>query len=323
MNWTPESVLPRVRVISDNDYAGDPDGLVQLAHHALSPSVDLRAVIGSHLPTHHLSGLHGRDEARDTAHDSAQAARRVLKLAGRNDVTVLAGRSEPLREGELPPLSAAAKGIIAEALRDDTDVPLFVVCGGGLTDPALAWLHEPRIAQRLTLIWIGGRAYPDLGEELPLHPKASRMETNHGIDQVAASAIFNQSHIPLWQVPQNVYATATVSQAELLQQMAAAGPLGAHLFERLGATPVKLAEHGYGLGEVICLGDSPLVLLTALTAGWSRAPESNQWVERTRQVLDADGGYGAPRPDGVGVRIFTSLDIRLLVGDLFAKLSRA
>jgi purine nucleosidase len=33
---------PRMRVVSDNDYSGDPDGLVQLAHHALSTSVDLR-----------------------------------------------------------------------------------------------------------------------------------------------------------------------------------------------------------------------------------------------------------------------------------------
>ena len=40
---------PRFRVISDNDYAGDPDGLFQLAHHLLSPSVEMRAVIGSHL----------------------------------------------------------------------------------------------------------------------------------------------------------------------------------------------------------------------------------------------------------------------------------
>ena len=39
----------RFRVISDNDYAGDPDGLYQLAHHLLSPSVEVRAVIGSHL----------------------------------------------------------------------------------------------------------------------------------------------------------------------------------------------------------------------------------------------------------------------------------
>src|SRR5947199_9721335 len=40
---------PRFRVVSDNDYSGDPDGLYQLAHLLLSGSVDVRAVIGSHL----------------------------------------------------------------------------------------------------------------------------------------------------------------------------------------------------------------------------------------------------------------------------------
>ena len=39
----------RIRVIIDNDFSGDPDGLVQLAHHLLSPSVDIRAVTGLHL----------------------------------------------------------------------------------------------------------------------------------------------------------------------------------------------------------------------------------------------------------------------------------
>ncbi|HEU5484006.1 MAG TPA: hypothetical protein VFU98_03795, partial [Microlunatus sp.] len=39
----------RFRVISDDDYAGDPDGLFQLAHHLLSPSVQVRAVTGSHV----------------------------------------------------------------------------------------------------------------------------------------------------------------------------------------------------------------------------------------------------------------------------------
>ena len=29
---------PRCRVITDNDYCGDPDGLVQLVHQILSPS---------------------------------------------------------------------------------------------------------------------------------------------------------------------------------------------------------------------------------------------------------------------------------------------
>src|SRR4051794_37336283 len=68
---------PRVRVISDNDYAGDPDGLFQLAHHALSPSVELRAVLSSHL----APGDPFDDTGRSAAHGAA-AASRVLDLLG-------------------------------------------------------------------------------------------------------------------------------------------------------------------------------------------------------------------------------------------------
>jgi hypothetical protein len=42
-------VTPRMRVIVDNDFSGDPDGLFQLTHILLSPSVEIRAIIGSHL----------------------------------------------------------------------------------------------------------------------------------------------------------------------------------------------------------------------------------------------------------------------------------
>ena len=39
----------RMRVIIDNDFSGDPDGLFQLSHLLLSPSVETRGIIGSHL----------------------------------------------------------------------------------------------------------------------------------------------------------------------------------------------------------------------------------------------------------------------------------
>ncbi|MDO4309997.1 MAG: hypothetical protein Q4C43_04645 [Prevotella sp.] len=39
----------RIKVILDNDFAGDPDGLFALAQLVESPSVDIRAIIGSHL----------------------------------------------------------------------------------------------------------------------------------------------------------------------------------------------------------------------------------------------------------------------------------
>ena len=83
MEWSLDHVVPRVRVVSDNDYVGDPDGLLQLAHHLLCPSVDLRAVIGSQVATHDLAW------SPRSAEGSVEAARRVAELAGRTDVPLL------------------------------------------------------------------------------------------------------------------------------------------------------------------------------------------------------------------------------------------
>jgi purine nucleosidase len=41
------NVEPRCRIILDNDWAGDPDGLIGLAHHALSPANEIIAVTSS------------------------------------------------------------------------------------------------------------------------------------------------------------------------------------------------------------------------------------------------------------------------------------
>jgi inosine-uridine nucleoside N-ribohydrolase len=70
------NVEPRCRIIVDNDWAGDPDGLVGLAHHALSPASRIAAVTSS------LTNLmFGRPEgmARGGA-DLAEDLLRVLKL---------------------------------------------------------------------------------------------------------------------------------------------------------------------------------------------------------------------------------------------------
>src|SRR5262245_66623113 len=42
-------IQPRMRVIIDNDFSGDPDDLFALVHHVLSPSIEIPLIIGSHL----------------------------------------------------------------------------------------------------------------------------------------------------------------------------------------------------------------------------------------------------------------------------------
>jgi hypothetical protein len=136
-----------MRVVSDNDYSGDPDGLVQLAHHALSTSVDLRCGIGSH-----LRAGDPFDSSGVTADQAAGRARTVLELAGREEVPVIAGSNVGLSDRHTPIDTAAARAIIAEA-HADSPLPLYVCGGAGLTEIASAWLLDPTIASRLTVAY--------------------------------------------------------------------------------------------------------------------------------------------------------------------------
>lgn len=302
---------PRFRVMLDNDYSGDPDGLVQLAQHALSPSIDIRAVIGSRCAPHELLG-----SVLDLADRSVTAARTVLELSHRTDIPVVAGSNVPLGDEGQPLRTAATEAIIAEAMRDDTELPLFLACGGGLTEVASAWLIEPRIAERLTLVWIGGQEHDGLGEP---PPSASVVEYNLGVDPVAARIVFNDSDLPIWQVPRNTYRSIMVSNTELLVRMRPHGALGEHLFDSL-ADGIKVAfDFGFLLGETQNLGDSALVLLTALLTPFDPSAASSSYVTMPCPRLDASGLY-EPNPTGRPLRVYTELDTRLLLEDLYAKL---
>src|SRR6478736_3315560 len=77
-------VKPRMRIIIDNDFGGDPDGLFQLVQHLLSPSVEIRAIIGSH-----LKPGDGFDPSKETATHAKQKIEEVLnimKLTGKYPV---------------------------------------------------------------------------------------------------------------------------------------------------------------------------------------------------------------------------------------------
>jgi inosine-uridine nucleoside N-ribohydrolase len=304
---------PRYRLISDNDYSGDPDGLYQLVHHLLSPSVDVRAVIGSH-----LAPGDPFDPSPQQATNAYRQALQILRLMGLTDrIHAYPGSNTGLIDARTAQRSAGAQTIIAEAMRTDTRLPLFATFGAGLTELASAYLIEPRIAERLTAIWIGGPEYPDLG--VPPPPGSSGIEYNLRIDLTAAQVVFD-SPIPLWQVPRNVYRQALVSMTELLTNVRPAGRIGTHLYERIFDVFELAAGAGLNLGETYILGDSPLVLLTALQSSFEPDPSSSRYVTRFAPRINDDGTY-TPRETGRRIRVYTDLDVRLMFSDLFSKLA--
>jgi hypothetical protein len=279
------------RVIVDNDFAGDPDGLVALAHQLLSPKTRTVLVTSSSLDAK-LAGMAGLD-ALTTAAAGAGLARELLRRIGGPATPPVVTGAERFGSGG-DGANAAARAIVAEALRDDP-LPLFLTCGGPLTNVAAALLLEPAIAGRMTLVWIGGSV-------------DGSKEYNLSTDLAAARHVFEGSNLPVWQVPAEEYRRFQVSVAELNGEVAPISPLSRWLCEQYGHLPpfVQLAGS-------LTFGDSPIVSLTAFD------PAANPFTERAVRRLRDDASYGEEIP-GRQVRLYRRLDARLNFADLAALL---
>lgn len=305
-------VTPRMRVIVDNDFSGDPDGLFQLAHLLLSPSVEIRGIIGSHLKVGD-----GFDPSRTQAQNAAKKARELLQLMNvKQDIPIVAGSDTAMPNDSTPVKSAAVDLIMKEALRTDTQLPLYVLCGAGLTEIASALLTNPRIADKLTVVWIGGPEYTDLATPPPNY---SNPEYNLNIDISAGRAVFNRSTVPLWQVPRNAYRQALLPYSQLQLRVKPYGKTGAYLCDVIEKLMGRLQQYKLNIGETYILGDSPLVLLTALQSSFEADPSSSTYELKQAPKIDAQGAYTYNQA-GRLIRVYTQLDIPLLFADFFAKL---
>lgn len=304
----------RYRVIIDNDFAGDPDDLFQLVHHLLSPSVTIPFLVSSHLGPGDLQDPSDKQAAHGVA--IAERALELMGMAG--DPKVLCGSETGLVDPATPIDNEAVQAIIAEAMREGTDMPLYIALGGGLTDIASALLLEPRIADRATAVWIGG---PEHAGYAVTPDDADAVEYNLNIDIAAAQAVFNRTAIQIWQVPRNVYRQCLVSRAELELRVRPMGAIGGLLADSVDRQVDLMAQRiGWNLGETYALGDSPLVLLTALQSAFQPDPSSSPSTIVPTPHLNAKGQY-QPNPQGRPLRLFTGVDTRLMFEDFFVKLA--
>ncbi|WP_347304636.1 nucleoside hydrolase (plasmid) [Croceibacterium sp. TMG7-5b_MA50] len=266
---------PAARVIVDNDFAGNPDGLIALAHQVLSPTTIVPLVTCSPLDPQLAGPLAGRSAA-----EAARLVGEMLPLADLpSDPQVVAG-AEGFGGGEGP--SLAARAIVAEALRDDP-LPLIVTCGGPLTNVAAALRLEPAIAARMTLIWIGGGG-------------AGEPEYNQRVDEGAARFVLEETAVPLWQVPQPAYRQLQFGMAEMEAAFRPLSPLTRWLYDRYTTLPDWVQ-----LGGALAMGDTPMVLLSAIGG------DSSTWRE-------VPAG-----PAGRTIRLYDRLDARLALADMLAR----
>lgn len=279
------------RVIVDNDFAGDPDGLLALAHQLLAPRTVVPLVTVSGLDTSVDPAAPPRAPTIATGEAAASELCERLGLAGRP--VIATGRELWAEPGEPSP---AARAIVAEALRDDP-LPLVFSCGGPLTYLADALRLAPAIAGRMRVIWIGGGGYPEGG-----------WEYNLAADPEAARFVIEQTQVPLVQVPQPAYRLMLVSVAEMEADMLPISGFSRWLYARFTTVPEFV-----DLGGSWPMGDSPPVLFTAISE------ESSRLREMSARRINADLTYG-DELGGRSIRVAEHVDMRLTWADFLARL---
>lgn len=307
--------LPKVRVVIDNDFCGDPDGLFQLAHQLLCKTTDVRAIVGGHLKDN--AGFTTR---KDQATESCEKAREVLSLLGmEGKVKVVPGTETPLTSTTSPATSQGARTIVDEARQCTPEQPLYVLCGASLSNIASAWLMDKTIEDKVVVVWIGGQEYPGIGAYPP--PGYSKVEYNLNLSIPAAQVVFNESKMRLWQIPRDVYRQCMYSLDELRMQVAPCGKVGKYLSEQLMNTIAVCERYKIPMGEVYIMGDSPLVLLSSLQSGFESDPASSAYTYVPCPLIRDDGSYGTNH-SGRLIRVYTRVDTRLMFADMQAKFAQ-
>lgn len=303
---------PRSRLVYVNDLSGDIDGLFASVHILLSKASQLRCIVGS------AALMPG-----ETSAAAAALGRELVSLTGRSgQIPVHEGAAGRVGKAKTPQRSPGVQAIIDEALRTDTDLPLFIAVGGGLTEVASAVMLEPKVAEHATLVWIGGGAWPNGGKG----------EYNFNLDPEAARFLFNETEMPIWQVPDAVYRTCMVSATEIDAYVAPHGKVGAWLYQKLIDYPqsfAKVTRFKLNTGETWTLGDSPLAVLTSLGDWVPNFAGGKLTFDKTSAAnfdevicptLNPDGTF-TPREQGRKIRIYKDIDTRLMFSDFFAKLA--
>ena len=104
----------------------------------------------------------------------------------------------------------------------------------------------------------------------------------------------------------------------MLTEVQPQGATGTYLTQSITQLMARLKPF-LPMGEVYILGDSPLVLLTALQSGFEPDPASSHYEVRQAPAIAVDGTYRY-QPNGRPIRIYSRLDVRLMFADMEAKL---
>lgn len=205
----------RVSIVLDTDTYNEIDDQFALVY-ALrsSEKLDVQAIYAAPFHNRRSTG------PEDGMQKSYEEILRLLSRLNRSpEGFVFKGSTAFLDSSLQPRPSAAASDLIERALATPPDAPLYVVAIGAITNVASAILLEPKIIERIVVVWLGGHA---------LHWTDTE-EFNLRQDVDAARVVFDCG-VPLVHIPcLGVTSHLLTTPAEIEANVRGRGPIGDYL----------------------------------------------------------------------------------------------
>jgi len=206
-----------LRMVLDTDTYNEIDDQFAVAHALLAPEkLHVEAIYAA--PFHNRRSS-GPGDGMERSYDEIL---RILERLGRTSAGFAhRGATGWLAAEDRPQPSAAAADLVMRALGASSEAPLYVVAIGAITNVASALLLEPRIIDRIVVVWLGGQ---------PGNWHNTREFNLEG--DLTASRVILDSGVPLVQIPcRNVAEHLTTTKAELAAHIAGRNPLCDFLYE--------------------------------------------------------------------------------------------
>ncbi|MBM3745785.1 MAG: nucleoside hydrolase [Acidobacteria bacterium] len=209
-------LLPQgqVNAVVDSDTYNEIDDQFAVAYALLSPAhMEIEAVYAA--PFHNERSASAGDGMRK----SYQEILRILaRLGGDPKGFAFAGSETFLQQAGKPVDSPAARDLVAKALKPRT-APLYVITIGAPTNVSSAILMEPKIKDRIVVVWLGGQPY-----DWPTAREFNLQQDLH------ASRVLHDSGVALVNIPtQNVSEHLRTTVAEVERFLKGKSPIADYL----------------------------------------------------------------------------------------------
>ena len=288
-----------VRAVLDTDPYNEVDDQFALAYILRSPArIDLQAIYAAPFQNAKAaSAAIGMERSYGEIH-------RVLGLLGQAQQygpRVHRGADHFLRDEETPAPSPAARDLVARALAQPADSPLYVIAIGAATNVASALLLEPAIARKLVVLWLGGHARGWFNTK----------EFNM-LQDVAAARVLLGCGVPVVQFPcKGVVSALTTTGPEIEYWLRGKNPLCDYLCD---ITRAEAAFNKQGPFWSRTIWDvAPVAWLLAMDCTETRLEPA---------PIPSYDGYYSLCPDNHPLLYVYSVHRDRIIGDLFTKLAQ-